>query len=96
VRITLRSLKGAPGYLVTSDNQTVAFQTDWDWCGPASTFGWKIRDAQYDGVDCAHSSTDGTVTCGQCGMTPHKFIQHASNFLDANVGKVVEDPGYFS
>ena len=96
MRITLRSLKGAPGYIVTGDGNSIAFQTDWDWCGLAQTFGWSIRDVQWDGTDCAHESSDGTVKCTACGMTPARFIQEASNFLDYSLGKGVEDPGYFS
>ena len=96
MRITLRSLKGAPGYIVTGNGQSLTVQTDWDFPGIARIFGWNIRDVQFDGMDCAHESTDGTVTCRQCGQTPTNFIHVASNYLDDHIGTTAEDPGYFS
>jgi hypothetical protein len=64
--------------------QTVLIQTDWDYPGTASTFGWSV------GCDC---STDGTVDCQH--KTASEHIASAYDFLCENIGKVVEDPGYF-
>jgi hypothetical protein len=44
---------------------------------------------------CTHDSTDGTVKCETCGRTPTEFISDAAEYLDANIGKIVEDVGYF-
>jgi hypothetical protein len=63
----------------------ILIQTDWDYPGVASTFGW---------VPC-HDSTDGTVTCPDCGKTPGELISEANEFLRENIGACVEDPGYF-
>ena len=46
-----------------------------------------------DNGKCEHSSTDGTVNCDACGMTPSTFISAAVDFLDDNLGTIVEDPG---
>ena len=63
---------------------SIYVQSDFDYPGIASTFGWSV------GCKC---STDGTVDC------PHKtaldHIASAYEFLSNNIGKVVEDPGYF-
>lgn len=77
------------GYLVHevgtkySEKTTVCFQTDWDFPGLASTFGW---------APC-HSSTDGTIDCPECGKTAGSMIQEAREWLDDGP-EPVEDPGY--
>ncbi len=70
--------------LIAEDGQELLVQTDWDFPGIASTFGWS---------PCACGATDGTVACA------HKLvgvmIAEAQAFLDDHIGDQVEDPGYF-
>lgn len=100
---------GCPGQIVAEDGRSVLIQTDWDYPGVASSFGWSIRDAQrtYDGdvdsdgqehddpVPCDHDGTDGTVTCPTCGMTAGEFIGAAADWLTDHDGATADDPGYF-
>lgn len=73
-------------YTVTNleTNESRFVQTDWDFPGVASNFGW---------VACDCGETDGTIDC------PHKtageMIAEATEYLDNNVNKIVDDPGYF-
>jgi len=66
------------------DGRDLLVQIDWEYPGLASSFGWS---------PCECGETDGTVDC------PHKtagdMIGEAREFLDDNLGKTVEDPGYF-
>jgi len=66
------------------DKNTVLVQTDWEFPGVASAFGF---------TPCDCGETDGTVDC------PHKtateMITAAAEYLDDCEGKVVDDPGYF-
>jgi hypothetical protein len=71
---------------------TVPVQTDWDYPGIASTFGWTPEP---DPGGCTHDGTDGTVDCTTCGRTASEMIAEAQEFLDDHLGTVVEDPGYF-
>jgi hypothetical protein len=106
-RIQLWKARGIPGYLICrldpetgcysdAEKDSALVQTDWDYPGVARTFGWNIRNMQRGGADCAHSSTDGTIECAECKVTPSCFIADAAGYLDSNLGKIVEDPGYFS
>jgi hypothetical protein len=83
---------GCPGEIVNDDGRTVLLQTDWDYPGVASTFGWDIRDVLDN--PCDHNGTDGTVDC-ECGVTASEFIAAARQWLDDNDGAVMDDPGYF-
>ena len=71
--------------LERGDGKTVLIQTDYDYPGLASSFGW---------APCPCGATDGTVDC------PHKtasdMIAEAGQYLDDNIGATIEDPGYFS
>jgi len=84
MRITLQRGDYGTYLIVAEDGRDILIQTDWDFPGTASTFGWQA---------CACGATDGTVDC------PHKkasrMISEAADFLDANIGKTVDDPGYF-
>jgi hypothetical protein len=109
-RIQLWKARGIPAYLIckideetgcylSDEENSVLVQTDWDFPATAQTFGWDIRDSQwsYDAYpQCQHSGTDGTVKCPDCRQTPSAFISDAREYLDNNLGKIVEDPGYFS
>ena len=65
--------------------ETKLIQSDYDYPGTASTFGW---------APC-HSETDGTVDCPVCGKKASDLIGEAGQYLTGHVGEVVEDPGYF-
>ena len=65
--------------------EEVYVQSDWEYPAVASTFGWTI------GCDCP---TDGTVGCQHKAVSEH--IASAYDYLTSNIGKVVEDPGYFN
>ena len=45
--------------------------------------------------NCQHDGTDGTVDCDDCGLTAGDFIESAGEWLEANDGATVADPGYF-
>lgn len=90
--------------IVNDDGRDVLVQTDRDWPGIASTFGWSIvnvqapglgYDAEYYRPACHHHSTDGTVDCRECGITAGQFIEAAREWLDDHDGAEAEDPGYF-
>lgn len=83
MNITLESGDFGTYLLVADDGAEVLVQTDWDFPGVASTFGW---------CPCHCGTTDGTVDC------PHNTASEmiaAAAYLDDHVGESVEDPGYF-
>lgn len=82
-------LVGEPGSLdwdERDEGNTRLVQTDWDWPGVASSFGWS---------PCDCGATDGTVDCAH--KTASAMIADAGAFLDDVAGAfvVVDDPGYF-
>jgi hypothetical protein len=84
------------GYMIhdLDRGRTILIQTDWDYPGVASSFGWDIRSAHAPG--CADpSGTDGTIDCPSCGTTASSFITAAESWMDDHLGAIVEDPGYF-
>lgn len=86
-----------PGEILAEDGRSVLVQTDWDYPGVASTFGWSMRDVQRNTAgDCLHDFTDGTVDCADCGLTASDFIAAARLWLDEHDGAQAEDPGYFN
>ncbi len=87
-----------PGEIVADDGQSILVQTDYDFPGAASTFGWNMREVQREGYEdnpCDHRGTDGTVDCPDCGVKASTFISAAYDWLMLNDGATVEDPGYF-
>ena len=73
-------------YLISTENgKNILIQTDWDYAGVASTFGWVPCDKCGD--------TDGTVDCKH--KTASQMIAEAQQYLDDHIGDTVEDPGYF-
>jgi hypothetical protein len=91
--------------LAADDGQSDLIQTDWDWPGVASSFGWSMREVQRDyrllcnpppSPVCEHPGTDGTVQCDECGVQPGQFIQAAREWIDAHDGATADDPGYFA
>ena len=65
-------------------DETVLIQTDWDYPGATSSFGW---------VACECGLTDGTIDCKH--KKASDMIESAGNFLDEHIGDEIEDPGYF-
>lgn len=91
-RITLHVVEY--GFLVTGEPDQEQFvQTDFDFPGLATTFGWSTRKVRGKGR-CKHNATDGTVDC-TCGVTAGQFISAAYDWLRDHDGKKVADPGYF-
>lgn len=84
---------GEPGHYDWStrdEGNTVLVQTDWDYPGIASNFGF---------VPCDCGATDGTVDCEH--KTAGEMISAAAEFLDdlcnsADNSRYVDDPGYFA
>ena len=78
-----------------NEDSTRLVQTDLDYPGLASTFGWFPKPGP--NMHCVHAGTDGTIDCPTCGKPASEFIQEAAEYLDdcVAVGEVVEDPGYF-
>jgi hypothetical protein len=70
--------------LAADDGRDTLIQTDWDYPGVASTFGWS---------PCSCGMTDGTVDCPH--RTASEMIAEAREFLDAHIGATADDPGYF-
>lgn len=70
--------------VMAEDGQEILVQTDWDFPGLASTFGWSA---------CRCGATDGTVDCRH--KTAEEMIADARDFLTAHVGDIADDPGYF-
>lgn len=67
--------------------------TDYDFPGLAQSFGMVLRHKP----KCEdRGSTDGTIPCLVCNTPVSTFIQQARTYLDNHIGKVVDDPGYFS
>lgn len=85
MNITLESGDCGMYLLVADDGEEILIQTDWDFPGIASSFGW---------CPCHCGATDGTVDC------PHKtasaMISEAAEYLDDHIGDSVADPGYFN
>jgi hypothetical protein len=75
-------------YLIVDEEsgEDILIQTDWDYPGVASTFGWPGHE---------HGETDGTVKCPVCGAEPMDMINEAQEWLDDHIGETAEDPGYF-
>jgi hypothetical protein len=84
MRITLREGDFGTFRIVADDGRDILVQTDWDFPGLASTFGWS---------PCFCGATDGTVYCDH--KTADEMIADAREFLTAHVGDAADDPGYF-
>ena len=83
--ITLESGQFGWDYILErGDGKTVLIQTDLDYPGVASAFGW---------LACECGETDGTVNCPH--KTASEMIASARQFLDDHTGQSIEDPGYF-
>lgn len=76
-------------YLLINEDtgKDILIQTDWDYPGIASSFGW---------CPCKKcGDTDGTVDCAH--RTASEMIQEAREYLDMCCDDpiTVDDPGYF-
>ena len=82
----IRLERADPGsfLLVADDGRDLLVQTDWDFPGLASTFGWP---------PCWCGFTDGTVDCAH--RAAGEMIAEARSYLDEHLGFKVDDPGYF-
>lgn len=88
---------GCAGRIVNdNDGRDILVQTDWDYPGTASTFGWNMGDVRNKNGPCDHRGTDGTVDCPDCGVTASEFIAAAGAWLSENDGATADDPGYFN
>lgn len=83
--------------IIAEDGRDILIQTDWEWPGIATTFGWSVSDVPPNTTraTCDHDGTDGTIDCPCCGLRAGAFIQAARQFLDRNDGESTVDPGYF-
>jgi hypothetical protein len=84
MRITLEDGPFGTFVIRSEDGRSQLVQTDWDYPGVATAFGW---------VSCPWGDTNGTVDCDH--RCAHEMIQDAYSFLSERVGESVEDPGYF-
>ena len=84
MKITLQSGDFGGYLLVGDDGQNRLIQTDWDFPGIASTFGWS---------PCSCGATDGTVACAH--KNAGQMIAEAQAFLNEHIGDDIADPGYF-
>ena len=73
-------------------DESVLFQTDWDFPGLARNLGWNGKVGR---ERCRHSGTDGTITCPECGRTAGDFIAAAAAWLDAHVGHTFNRGGEY-
>lgn len=79
----------AEGFDCRNDDHSIVVDTDWDYPSVAQSMGWSLSDYQpelpnYVGPDCQHDSTDGTVTCSECGATAGEFISAAFDYILAH------------
>ena len=86
MKVELKAGQFGWDYILEAENgESVLIQTDWDYPGTASSFGWQA---------CECGETDGTVDC------PHRkasdMIAEAGNYLDDHIGNIIDDPGYFN
>jgi hypothetical protein len=70
--------------LKAEDGRDMLIQSDTEFPGIASTFGW---------TPCGCGATDGTVDCAH--RTASDMIAEAQKFLDDHIGDRADDPGYF-
>ena len=84
MRITLLEGDFGTFLLRAEDGLDLLVQTDFDFPGVATTFGWSA---------CSCGATDGTVDCDH--RTADEMIVEARDFLRAHAGDAADDPGYF-
>jgi hypothetical protein len=78
---------------ILNESRSILMQSDYEAPSVASSFGWSVKTVRRRG--CSHDGTDGTIDCKICGVTASQFIKSAQDYIEANDGKSVDDPGYF-
>ena len=66
------------------ESHVMLIQSEMDFPGIASTFGW---------IPCECGETDGTVDCKHRKVAD--MICEAIEYLDNHIQMMVDDPGYF-
>ena len=84
MKIALHEASFSTFSLVADNGREILIQSDWDFPGLASTFGWS---------PCPCGATDGTIDCDH--RTAREMIAEAGDFLRAHAGDTTDDPGYF-
>jgi hypothetical protein len=84
MKITLLAGDCGTFLLQADDGREILVQTDWDFPGVASAFGWS---------PCPCGATDGTVDCEHEAAS--MMIAAACAFLSERTGATTDDPGYF-
>src|SRR5665213_656669 len=92
MKITLESTD-LDCYLITAeDGRDKLIQSDYDYPGIASTFGWSVSDLiNKKKKVCKHKKSDGTIDCSDCGMKAGDFISSARDYLDDHDVDVADD-----
>lgn len=88
--LALVSKRATEKFKKETGNETILFQTDFDFPGLARSLGWngKIKKEK-----CSHSSTDGTVDCKNCNKKTTDFISAAQEWLDKNINRIFVGKG---
>ena len=106
--ITLEAGPHGTYLLRSSTGKSRLIQTDYDYPGIASNWGWspqhRKRKSTLDFDPDTHTPcpgsvlTDGTIDCPVCKKSSTSFIAEAQEFLDDEAvdGGEVDDPGYFT
>lgn len=86
--------------ILNEDGREILVQTDHDYPGTASSFGWSVSQVEEGkphafSLPCEHLGTDGTIECPACGEPASSFITAARDWLDEHEGATADDPGYF-
>ena len=84
MKVELKRGQSGTYELESESGESVLFQTDWDFPGTASSYGWQA---------CECGETDGTIDCAH--KTASEMIGQAADYLDEHIGDVIDDPGYF-
>ena len=84
MKITLTRSQFGHFLIESDDGRDVLIQSDWEYPGAASSFGWS---------PCDCGETDGTVDCAH--KTSGEMISDAYDFMIENDGATADDPGYF-
>jgi hypothetical protein len=84
MKITLVDGPVSTFLLEAPGGRSTLIQTDFDFPGVASTFGWQ---------PCSCGATDGTIDCPH--RTVAEMIVEAREFLGTAIGASADDPGYF-
>lgn len=79
MRVTLKDGPFWTFVIETENGESRLIQSDWEFPSAAIAFGWS---------PCFCGYTDGTVDCNH--KTTIQMIWEAFDFLDQNVGKIVQ------